>query len=151
MFGCLEASGKNFVVIAPNNDPGTDAIFKVIEALPNDRFRLIPSMRFNYFSELMKHASAMIGNSSAGVREAPFLGLPSLDVGTRQNSRGIADSITNAIALDIATIDYFLRHHWAKKSACSDGYGVGGAAHQFVDVISKSHYWKVQTQKIFMD
>ncbi|MEN9383198.1 MAG: UDP-N-acetyl-D-glucosamine 2-epimerase, UDP-hydrolyzing, partial [Pseudomonadota bacterium] len=31
LFGALEASGKNFVVIAPNNDPGTEEIFSVIE------------------------------------------------------------------------------------------------------------------------
>ena len=70
LFDRLEASGKCFVVIAPNNDPGTEDIFAVLERLPKERFRLIPSMRFNYFSELMKHAAVMVGNSSAGVREA---------------------------------------------------------------------------------
>jgi UDP-N-acetylglucosamine 2-epimerase (hydrolysing) len=95
LFGALEASGKCFVVIAPNNDPGTEDIFAVLEKLPPDRFRLIPSMRFNYFSELMKNAAVMVGNSSAGVREAPFLGLPSLDVGTRQNNRAQADSASS--------------------------------------------------------
>ena len=149
LFDCLQASGKNFVVIAPNNDPGTEAIFKVIEALPKDRFRLIPSMRFNYFSELMKHASAMIGNSSAGVREAPFLGLPSLDVGTRQNSRGIADSIFNADAMDKATIHRFLDDSWSKLFSGSMGFGAGAASQQFVHILSKFEYWKLSSQKIF--
>ncbi len=36
----------------------------------------------------------MVGNSSAGVREAPFLGLPSLDIGSRQTNRGSSPSIT---------------------------------------------------------
>jgi hypothetical protein len=78
LFGALDASGRNFVVIAPNNDPGSTAIFSVLEKLPKDRFRLLPSMRFAHFSELMKNAACMVGNSSAGVREAPFLGLPSM-------------------------------------------------------------------------
>ncbi|MFM1923530.1 MAG: UDP-N-acetyl-D-glucosamine 2-epimerase, UDP-hydrolyzing, partial [Pseudomonadota bacterium] len=76
LFGALQQSGRQFVVIAPNNDPGADAIARVIDTLPAAQFRVIPSMRFAYFSELMRHAQVMIGNSSAGVREAPFFGLP---------------------------------------------------------------------------
>lgn len=151
LFNCLQASGKNFVVIAPNNDPGTDEIFAVIEALPNERFRLIPSMRFNYFSELMKNASAMIGNSSAGVREAPFLGLPSLDVGTRQNSRGMAKSITNVSALDVESMSIFLKNQWANTSPCSVNYGSGSAADEFIIIISTPKYWELPSQKIFSD
>ena len=69
LFDALDKSGRNFVVIAPNNDPGSADIFEVLERLPAARFRVIPSMRFAYFSELLRNAGAMIGNSSAGVRE----------------------------------------------------------------------------------
>jgi UDP-N-acetylglucosamine 2-epimerase (hydrolysing) len=151
LFACLEASGKHFVVIAPNNDPGTGEIFAVLEALPKDRFRLIPSMRFNYFSELMKNASAMIGNSSAGVREAPFLGLPSLDVGSRQSSRGVAASITNASATDRDALNIFLRDAWAHRYNGSTGFGGGNAAHQFVGILQKTEYWTQPNQKNFME
>jgi UDP-N-acetylglucosamine 2-epimerase (hydrolysing) len=151
LFACLEASGKHFVVIAPNNDPGTGEIFAVLEALPKDRFRLIPSMRFNYFSELMKNASAMIGNSSAGVREAPFLGLPSLDVGSRQSSRGVAASITNASATDRDALNIFLRDAWAHRYNGSTGFGGGNAAHQFVEILQKKEYWTQPNQKNFME
>ena len=151
LFACLEASGKHFVVIAPNNDPGTGEIFAVLEALPKDRFRLIPSMRFNYFSELMKNASAMIGNSSAGVREAPFLGLPSLDVGSRQSSRGVAASITNASATDRDALNIFLRDAWAHRYNGSTGFGGGNAAHQFVEILQKTEYWTQPNQKNFME
>jgi len=74
LFAALAALGRNFVVIAPNNDPGSAAIFAEIDTLPKDRFRVLPSMRFAHFSELMKNAAVMVGNSSAGVREAPFSG-----------------------------------------------------------------------------
>lgn len=149
LFGCLEASGKNFVVIAPNNDPGTDEIFAVIEALPKARFRLIPSMRFNYFSELMKNASAMIGNSSAGVREAPFLGLPSLDVGTRQNNRAQADSIVTVSALEIQTISRFLQSRWSVRYPSDGMFGKGAASGEFVQVLQQNSFWKLADQKIF--
>ena len=151
LFGCLLQSGKHFVVIAPNNDPGTDDIFAVIEALPKDRFRLIPSMRFNYFSELMKNAAVMVGNSSAGVREAPFLGLPSLDVGSRQNNRAQADSIICASAFDQRAITDFVQSHWSHKPAPNDDFGNGQSAAQFVAVLQTPDYWLQEQQKSFVE
>lgn len=147
LFTCLEASGKNFVVIAPNNDPGTEQIFDVLEKLPAERFRLIPSMRFNYFSELMKNAAVMVGNSSAGVREAPFLGLPSLDVGSRQNNRAESASVTTCAASDAILIERFLSNMWCVRSGFNDAYGQGMASVQFVDVISSSGFWRIGFQK----
>ena len=147
LFGCLVQSGKHFVVIAPNNDPGTDDIFAVIEALPKDRFRLIPSMRFNYFSELMKNAAVMVGNSSAGVREAPFLGLPSLDVGSRQNNRAQADSIFGCSAFDQEKTQLFLTNQWHHRYKVDASFGNGMASDQFVKALKKNEYWEVGTQK----
>jgi UDP-N-acetylglucosamine 2-epimerase (hydrolysing) len=151
LFACLEASGKNFVVIAPNNDPGTDDIFAVIEALPKDRFRLIPSMRFNYFSELMKNAAVMVGNSSAGVREAPFLGLPSLDVGSRQNNRAQAASIVNTSALDQQTIINFIAKRWHLNASINHDFGSGQSAKQFTEVLQSLDFWRLDQQKTFVE
>ncbi len=151
LFGALEASGQCFVVIAPNNDPGTEDIFAVLEKLPPERFRLIPSMRFNYFSELMKNAAAMVGNSSAGVREAPFLGLPSLDVGTRQNNRAQAASVTVCSAFDTDAIAGFLRTRWAARSQTDQAFGQGLASAQFVSVLQQAAYWSQPQQKAFVE
>lgn len=149
LFGALEASGRHFVVIAPNNDPGTDDIFAVIEALPQERFRLIPSMRFNYFSELMKNASAMIGNSSAGVREAPFLGLPSLDVGTRQNNRAQSDSVMSCSPWQRDSIFKFIKENWAARNSPDDGFGIGKSSDQFVKTLCEKKFWQIGFQKDF--
>ncbi len=151
LFGRLQASGRHFVVIAPNNDPGTEDIFRVLEGLPPERFRLIPSMRFAYFSELMRHASAMIGNSSAGVREAPFLGVPSLDVGTRQNRRASGPSITPCSAFDVDVIDRFLTESWGRRLSPDTTFGAGDAAARFVQVLQQGSFWERPLQKVFAD
>lgn len=151
LFGAMEASGKCFVVIAPNNDPGTEDIFAVLEKLPLERFRLIPSMRFNYFSELMKSAAVMVGNSSAGVREAPFLGLPSLDVGTRQNNRAQAASVTVCSAFDTHAIAGFLQARWGARAITDQAYGQGLASTQFVSVLQQAVYWNQSRQKAFSE
>jgi UDP-N-acetylglucosamine 2-epimerase (hydrolysing) len=151
LFGALEASGRTFVAIAPNNDPGSAAIFQVLDRLPKDRFRVLPSMRFAHFSELMKNAACMVGNSSAGVREAPFLGLPSLDIGTRQSNRSDAPSVTACEAADRAVILGFLRDHWGRQVLSHEGFGQGAAADRFVETLARPDFWSVSLQKAFRD
>jgi len=145
------ASGRNFVVILPNNDPGADQILKVIDNLPENRFRVLPSMRFAYFSELLKNAAAHIGNSSVGVREAPFIGLPSLDIGTRQNKRSSAKSITSCAAFDGDVIDGFLLKTWGNRLQSDSGFGAGSSAARFVTVLNTPDFWSQPLQKEFRD
>lgn len=151
LFGALAGSGRNFVVIAPNNDPGSEAIFAVLEGLPRDRFRLIPSMRFAYFSELMRHARVMVGNSSAGVREAPFLGVPSLDIGTRQTNRAEAPSLFTAEARDSTAIADVLAREWGRRYPRHTAFGEGRAADRFVATLQDPAFWSAPLQKGFAD
>lgn len=151
LFAPLEASGRNFVVIAPNNDPGSDGIFAALDQLPADRFRVLPSMRFAHFSELMKNAAMMIGNSSAGVREAPFLGTPSLDIGSRQTNRAAAPSLFSARADDRATIEQVLAREWGKRYPRHEAFGQGNAAARFAQIVSDAGFWQGSLQKRFND
>ncbi|MEL6959966.1 MAG: UDP-N-acetylglucosamine 2-epimerase [Pseudomonadota bacterium] len=151
LFSALEASGKPFVVIAPNNDPGSADIFAVLNTLPQDRFRILPSMRFAHFSEAMKNAAVMVGNSSAGVREAPFLGTPSLDVGTRQTNRAAAPSLRSVMADDRAGIDAFLTEEWGKRYPRHEAFGQGNAAARFADIVGDPAFWEGGLQKRFHD
>jgi UDP-N-acetylglucosamine 2-epimerase (hydrolysing) len=151
LFGALQDSRRLFVVIAPNNDPGSQAIFAVLDRLPPDQFRRLPSMRFAHFSELMKNAACMVGNSSAGVREAPFLGLPSLDIGTRQSNRSDAPSVTACEAGDRQTILDFLHRHWGRQAVPHAGFGQGSAAQHFVETLARPEFWTLSLQKAFRD
>jgi len=151
LFGALVASGRNFVVIRPNNDPGSTAILNVIATLPTDRFRVLPSMRFAHFSELMRNAAAIVGNSSTGVREAPFLGIPSLDVGTRQTNRALSGSVHHAEATDRQMIIAFLRDTWGTRFPASPEFGTGCAADKFVAILANPEFWTHPLQKHFND
>ncbi len=150
LFDRCVASGRNFVVIAPNNDPGSESIRAAIHDLPQDRFRTLPSMRFSHFSKLLKHAACMVGNSSAGVREAPFLGIPSLDYGTRQRNRSKAASVVS-LGADAAAIDNFLCDHWGRRYDHDAAFGDGRAASRFMAVLQKESFWTGSLQKEFSD
>lgn len=151
LFDTLSVSGRNFVVVLPNNDPGAEAIFTKIHALPETHFRSIPSMRFAHFSELMKNTKAVVGNSSAGVREAPWLGVPSLDIGTRQTNRAAAPSVHFAEAADQPKILSFLAEEWGKRYPRHEGFGEGRAADRFTAVLQSEAFWTRPMQKAFRD
>ena len=151
LFSSLKDSNRYFVVILPNNDPASDEIVEEIRKLPTERFRVLPSMRFLYFSELLKNAKVIVGNSSAGVREAPFLGLPSLDVGTRQSNRAEAPSIFKVSPTDDADIKTFLESNWGKRYPGHEAFGTGLASENFLRLIQQESFWDRPLQKYFED
>lgn len=143
-------SGCNYVVVYPNNDRGCEAIFEAYRALDgNKRFRVFPSLRFEYFLSLMKAAKFVVGNSSAGIREAPVYGVPSINIGARQVNRFHYASITNvapdraAILQAIAQIDRCLRHEPSRH------FGRGDSVSGFMSALRSTAVWRTSVQKQF--
>ncbi|WP_333913712.1 UDP-N-acetylglucosamine 2-epimerase [Vibrio coralliirubri] len=144
-------SEKNFVVIFPNNDHGTDVIINEYERFNKfDRIRVFPSVRFESFLTLLKHAKIVIGNSSAGVREAPFYGIPSLDIGTRQKDRATAESIINVDNSSKEIVEALNREYSNKYPAYRE-FGSGDSDKLFTESISKPQLWETAKQKVFVD
>ena len=150
-FKCLEKSNRNFIIIEPNNDLGCEQIREAIYNLPKSRFKIIPSMRFNYFSELMKNASLFVGNSSVGVREAPFIGISSINIGSRQDRR--ADSLSITHISDLFQIDLLpiINEQWGQRHESCKNFWAGGAIEAFKNFIDNESIYKTGKQKKFFD
>jgi len=143
-------SGLNFVVIHPNNDHGAEGILQEMERLRSSpRFRFIPSMRFEYFLVLMKNALVMVGNSSAGVREAPAYAVPTVNIGSRQNRRFRCASIVD-VKEDRSEILRALAD-LPKGLAPTRYFGDGNCASAFLKVLRDAQVWSLPTQKTFND
>lgn len=72
----------------PNSDPGSREIISVIEAYrKNPDFVFYKNLDRLYFVNLLRHASFLIGNSSAGLLEAGAVPLGAVNVGLRQKGR----------------------------------------------------------------
>ena len=68
-------------MIYPNNDSGNEIILKEYMKLKKySKIKLLPSMRFEYYLTLLKHAKFLIGNSSSGIMEAPYYGTPAINI-----------------------------------------------------------------------
>ena len=147
----MKESGQNYIIIYPNNDHGSDIILeRITELRGNPRFRIYPSLRFEYFLTLLKNASFMIGNSSAGVREAPFYGVPSINLGSRQNNRAKSESIFNIRENKNDILDAITAAGRAQFDPTME-FGNGNSSEQFLGALMTDAIWQTSKQKLFVD
>ena len=148
----LLEDNHNYVVIYPNNDLGSKYIIDSFKKLKeNPRFRIFPSLRFEYFLTLLKNSQFIIGNSSAGIRESPYYGIPIINIGTRQQNRSIHADIIN-VGYELENIQNALSTIDSHTTQISDAnYGQGNSAELFLECIQKSDIWKINHQKQFRD
>jgi UDP-N-acetylglucosamine 2-epimerase (hydrolysing) len=142
----------NYVVIYPNNDLGSQSIIDAYKSLKNNpRFRIFPSLRFEYFLTLLKNAQFIIGNSSAGIREAPYYGIPIVNIGTRQQNRALNADIVNvdydenSIREALLNID---KRQVIKKTAA---FGKGNSSKLFLKAMLTKDLWEINHQKQFRE
>lgn len=146
----LVKSGLQFVVIHPNNDSGADLILECIEPLQdNPNFRVLRSMRFEYFLSLLKNTETIVGNSSVGIREAPVYGVPTINIGSRQMNRYRCDSIINVPEDEQMILDN-LRNPSA-RTLPSLHFGNGKSAKHFLRELRDPALWRISRQKQFRD
>ncbi len=147
------ASGKNYIAVYPNNDLGSEIIMQEYKRLEgNARFRIFPSLRFEHFLTLLKHAEFMIGNSSAGVRETSVYGIPAIDIGSRQQGRYSLQECPNIQHVsenrdEILTALSEISNYRVKTSA----FGDGNSTKRFMEILSEKEIWELKLQKQFVD
>lgn len=84
---CL-ATGLEVFVGAPNSDPGYADLLRVVQRFSrNPRVHPYDNLPRAEFVALLKGAQAVVGNSSLGLLEASFVGVPCVNVGQRQRGR----------------------------------------------------------------
>lgn len=146
-------SKKNYIVIHPNNDSGSRTILEEYKRFENNsNFKIYPSIKFEYFLMLLKNSKFIIGNSSAGIREAEIYRIPAIDIGTRQNGRysmnqnGILHCREECynILKAINNINNF-------KVNAYHCFGKGTSAIKFIEILKDDYIWQCEIQKKFID
>ncbi len=118
------------VITGANADAGGERFNIALQNFCNDeQNRLyIRSMGMLRYLSAMKYAAVVVGNSSSGVCETPSFGVPSINIGNRQNGRLMSENIiccgVNSDEI-IAAIDKALSPDFIEKShsARSPYYG----------------------------
>lgn len=134
--------GVKTVLSYPNSDAGGQQMVRAIR-----EFEMLPLIHTAKnigrleFVNLMRRASCLLGNSSAGILEAPLLKLPVINVGNRQRGRLHAENV-EFVSHDKGQIVQSLRraifdqNYRKKVASCSNPYGDGMSSVRIADVLA---------------
>ena len=144
----------NYIITKSNIDEGGDLINEYIEewSKSKDNVKFVASLgRIRYLS-CVKHALLVIGNSSSGLLEVPYLLTPTINIGNRQQGRECEASVITC-KLEAHAIEEAFK--LAKSKPCTKDelnfvYGTGDTSNSVVEQIIKSLKGKnVSKKKIF--
>jgi GDP/UDP-N,N'-diacetylbacillosamine 2-epimerase (hydrolysing) len=140
------------ILIRGNADAGSN---KMLHIIKNSKINEYLSIPFPDYINLLRNSSALVGNSSSGIMEAPFLRIPSVNIGTRQSGRLRSKSVidTNYEKLNIknAIIKALSDERFLKNiQRQPNSYGNGNASKQIVKIMEKLDLNKIPIQKKMM-
>ena len=137
----VERLGVKTVLTYPNSDPGSQDMIREIESRRElATLHAVKNLPRLEFVNLMRRASCMLGNSSAGILEAPLLKLPVVNVGNRQGGRLHAENVqfvpheVGAIVRAVRRAMYDARYR-AKVRRCRNPYGDGRSSGRIARVL----------------
>lgn len=126
----------------PNVDAGSDGTsngirtFRELSKPKNIHF--FKNMESDDFLKLLVHSKCLIGNSSAGIRECSFLGVPVVNIGTRQHRRQRGNNVVD-VPYNKEKIKEAIQERVSKGRLPSESiYGDGLSGKRIADIIANT-------------
>ena len=111
----VDRSGAKALIFYPNVDAhNSEIVSGIARYTKNERFYMIRHMPLEGFVHAMAHAACMIGNSSAGIREAASFGTPVINIGYRQIDRERNPNVID-IGDDYSQLDALIAKYTAER------------------------------------
>ncbi len=141
------AVGMQTVWLWPNVDAGSDDVSKGLrmfrDRTPDSPVHFYRNFQPEDYARLIYNAACLVGNSSSALREGSFLGIPAVNIGSRQTNRehgaNVAHANYNRTAIE-TTIRHQLEHG---RYPGSKQFGDGTAGTQIVNILEKAQF-KIQ-------
>ena len=139
LLDAIKETRKQAIVLWPNIDPLSDKISKEIRNFREHNkdypIHMYKNFAPNVYNSILAKAACAVGNSSSFVRDASFIGVPVVLVGTRQDGRELGDSV---IRVEPEKNDILLAIQKQLSNGrykCSDLYGKPGVSKKIVETI----------------
>jgi UDP-hydrolysing UDP-N-acetyl-D-glucosamine 2-epimerase len=125
----------------PNVDAGADGTSSGIRSFrenkkPNN-IHFFKNMEPNDFLRLLVNSKCLIGNSSVGIRECSYLGVPVVNIGTRQNRRERGNNVLDIDYDKKLIIKAVHQQIQNNKIESSSIYGEGNSGKKIAEILSK--------------
>lgn len=124
----------------PNVDAGADGTSTGIRSFREnnklDYIHFFKNMEGTDFLQLLNHSKGLIGNSSVGIRECAYLGIPAVNIGSRQNRRDRGNNVIDVDYNHQQIANAIQTHLINGKAPLSEVYGGGDAGKQIADLLA---------------
>lgn len=129
------------VITNANADLGGNEINKLMAEVVNENaknFLLVPSLGQKRYLSYMKQVDFVIGNSSSGITESPYLGIPTVNIGDRQKGRHRCENIIQS-GTEKIEIQNAIKEALSGKYAIKSTYwGDGNATTKILKVLKEA-------------
>lgn len=147
---------SNVLITYPNNDAGSQTIIDMIEEYASGRpgrVKVVKSLGKKRYLSALKYVNAVVGNSSSGIVEVPSMGIPTVNIGIRQQGRICArsvihcgdssDEIYRAISYALSNFGQSL------ASSASNPYYKPNTLTKMVEAIANTPLTQLQTKHFY--
>lgn len=140
----LKSMNKPVFWFWPNLDAGADDTSKAIRVFrennPSLPFHFFKNMISEDFLRLIKNSLCLVGNSSVGIRESSFLGVPVVNIGSRQNGRERGENVLD-VNYDLKNIINAINQQINSGEYESNTlYGDGFSGNKITEILSKVEF-----------
>jgi len=124
----------------PNVDAGSDGTSNGIrsfrESINPTNIRFFKNMEPQDFLKLLVNSKCLVGNSSVGIRECAYLGVPVVNIGTRQNGRDRGNNVLDVAYEKLAIKQAIKNQIGVTQVASSSIYGDGDAGNKIAAILA---------------
>lgn len=125
----------------PNVDAGSDGTSAGIrsfrEKYPHARIHFFKNLAPEHFLELLVNSDVIVGNSSVAIRECEYLGVPAVNVGTRQEGRERGNNVIDVPYCKKDILEALLWQIEHGPYTTDHIYGDGHAGARIADLLAK--------------
>ena len=137
------------ILIHGNADAGSKKISKILK---KSKIKQFETISFEKYINLLKNATALVGNSSSGKMEAPFLKIPSINIGTRQSGRpktiSVIDVLYDKNEIKKAILKTFENKNFLRQIKTQKNiYGNGNSSKKIIKILETIDLDKIPIQK----
>lgn len=130
LYKSIKKLDYKIVWLLPNSDAGSNKILKELEKIQTKQENIIfiKNLEPLKYLALVKYSNCIVGNSSVGIRESSFMGVPSVTIGTRQQNRDVSKNVVKC-DMNSKQIEECIKYQLAHgKYKISYLYGPGNAS-----------------------
>ena len=134
-------SDFQIVITNANADLGGQEINKLMMKVADEsqnQFVVVPSLGQKRYLSYMKQVELVLGNSSSGILESPYLGVPTVNIGERQKGRYRCENIIQS-GIEKNEIEQSIKEAMSGKYSIPSTYwGDGNASGKIVRVLKNA-------------